>query len=233
MTTYFSDRAEAGKILAKELAAYKDKRGAIVLALPRGGAPIGFEIAKALHLPLDLMLVRKLGVPGHEELAMGAMAIGNVMAFNEDVVRRLVISRSAIERVIATERVELTRRNSVYRGGRPAPDLRGKTVILVDDGCATGANMRAAVQAVRKQEPGEIVAAVPVASDSAYALLQEAADVVVCPFVTTHFYSLGHYYIDFRQMEDQEVITLLERAERRKDNRSKTTKRVSHEHERA
>lgn len=227
MTPYFSDRTEAGKLLARELIAYKNLRDGIVLALPRGGVPVGYEITKALHLPLDLMLVRKLGVPGHEEYAMGAIAIGNVLAINEEALRSLAISRSTLERVISAEKVELTRRNNVYRSGRPAPDIKGKTVILVDDGMATGSNMRAAVAAVRKQGPARIVVTVPVASDSACEVLSEVSDEIVCPFIPNPFYSLGHSYVDFRQIEDREVIDLLKKAERLKNNPS--TKSRKHE----
>lgn len=209
---HFQDRKDAGRQLADALMAYKEQPNTMVLALPRGGVPVAFEIARSLYLPLDLMLVRKLGIPGHEEVAMGAIANGNVQVLNEELVRRLDIPLAEIEQVIETEHAELSRRNKAYRGGKPAPGLRGRTIILVDDGMATGANMSAALLAARKQQAEKIIIAVPLASDSAYASLLEAADEVVCLDVPEPFYSVGSAYDDFSQTSDEEVKALLKKA---------------------
>jgi putative phosphoribosyl transferase len=209
---YFADRTAAGKALAKSLTAYRNKPDTMVLALPRGGVPVAYEIAQALHLPLDIMLVRKLGVPGHEELAMGAIANGNVQVLNEDIMRSLNMPLALIDRVISEEHSELERRNKTYRQGNPPPAIQGKTVILVDDGCATGANMRAAVQATAKQHAARIVVAVPVASDSAYTMLREIADEVVCLDIPEPFYGVGSFYRDFSQTSDAEVKALLKKS---------------------
>lgn len=211
---YFHDRTDAGRQLAKALAHYKDQPQTIVLALPRGGVPVAYEIAHALRLPLDLMLVRKLGLPGHEELAMGAIANGNIQVLNEDIVQGMSIPDSVIADVLAEEHAELKRRNKAYRQGNPPPELAGKTVILVDDGCATGSNMKAAIQAVAKQHAARIVAAVPVASDSAYVMLHEQADEVVCLDIPEPFYGVGAFYRDFSQTSDAEVKMLLKQAHR-------------------
>lgn len=222
---YFHDRTDAGKQLAAALSHYKNKPDAIVLALPRGGVPVAYEIAHALHLPLDLMLVRKLGVPGHEELAMGAIANGHVQVLNEDIVHGLNIPDSVIADVVAEEHAELERRNKAYRQGEPAPHLDARTVILVDDGCATGANMKAAVQAVAKQHAARIVVAVPVASDSAYETLQEYADEVICLDIPEPFFGVGRFYYDFSQTSDAEVKMLLKKA--RNGNKKK---QLEHHH---
>jgi predicted phosphoribosyltransferase len=209
MTIYFSDRKDAGCKLAQVLSAYKEKERTIVLALPRGGVPVAYEVARTLHLPIDLMLVRKLGVPGQEELAMGAIAHGGAQTINEDVVHQLGIPSKVIREAVAREHKELVRRNEVYRSGLPAPDLKHCTVILVDDGMATGANMHAAVQTARKQHAKHIVVAVPVSSASAYDLLNEIADEVVSLHVPKPFYGVGGFYGDFSQLLDEDVITLL------------------------
>lgn len=206
---YFLDRADAGRALANELTAYKNKPDAIVLALPRGGVPVGYEIATALHLPLDVILVRKLGMPGHEELAMGAIADGNVQVLNEDIVQGFNIQPLTIAEVAAEERIELKRRQKAYRQDKPPPVIEGRTVILVDDGCATGANMKAAVQAVTKQHPARIVVALPVVSDSAYEMLREIADEVICVDIPDPFYGVGAFYRKFTQTTDAEVKALL------------------------
>ena len=209
MATTFPDRSEAGKQLAEALVAYKDRKDVIVLALPRGGVPVGVEIAKALDVPMDLMLVRKLGVPGEEELAMGAVAMGGVCFLNDDVMRQFQISQSGLDEVTERERHELLRRNALYRGGRAAPQLKGQTVILVDDGIATGADMRAAVRAAKQLEAKRIVVAVPVASDSATAILKREADEMISLLVPSVFFGVGAFYEDFAQMEDDEVIALM------------------------
>jgi predicted phosphoribosyltransferase len=205
----FRDRTEAGRVLAERLAAYADRPDVIVLALPRGGVPVAFEVARALHAPLDVFIVRKLGVPGHEELAMGAVATGGVRVLNDQVVRALRIPDSVINAVAAWELEELARRERLYRGDRPPPDVRGKTVILVDDGLATGATMLAAVKALREQHPERIVVAVPVASPDTCELLREEVDEVVCAVTPEPFYAVGLWYQDFSQTSDEEVRELL------------------------
>jgi putative phosphoribosyl transferase len=201
----FRDRADAGRRLAAQLAAYRDAANVIVLALPRGGVPVGFEVVRALHVPLDVFLVRKLGVPGQEELAMGAIASGGVRVLNEDVVRYLGISDEVIELVAAAEQLELLRRERAYRDDRPAPDLRGRTVILVDDGLATGSTMRAAARALRRLEPARIVVAVPVAAEQTCEELRAEVDEVVCAETPEPFRGVGLWYEDFSQTTDEEV----------------------------
>ncbi len=212
MADRFSNRRESGKHLAQVLTAYKDRAKGIVLALPRGGVPVAFEVARALGWPLDLMLVRKLGVPGDEELAMGAVAINGVSLLNEDIIGHLNISKETVDAVMARETEELNRRNEAYRDGRPAPEIQGRTVILVDDGMATGADMRAAAMAVVRQDPAFLVVAVPVAPQSACDLVRYQADEVVCLQSPPFFYGVGSFYEDFSQTSDEEVIRLLEQA---------------------
>ncbi len=208
----FANRVRAGRLLGEALRAYSQRRDVIVLALPRGGVPVAFEIVAAIHAPLDLMLVRKLGTPGHVELAMGAIALGGVKVMNSDVVEAGSISEAAIEAVVRRERAELERRQRAYRGGRPAPRVEGRCVILVDDGLATGATMRAAVQAVRHQQPARIVVAVPVAPPDTIAALRGEADEVVCLATPEPFMAIGGWYEDFPQTSDDEVRELLARA---------------------
>lgn len=209
----FVDRTEAGKLLAAQLTRYAGRRDSIVLALPRGGAPVAFEIAQALGAPLDVFVVRKLGVPGHEELAMGAIATGGVMILNSDVVRYLSVPQRVIDAVARQEEQELERRERLYRGSRPAPEVGGLTAILVDDGLATGSTMRAAIAALKKLKPGRIVVAVPVAPPSAVDEIKKEVDEVVCVFTPEHFDGVGRWYGDFSQTTDDEVRSLLERAE--------------------
>lgn len=212
---YYRDRRDAGHRLAGRLGTYRGT-DALVLALPRGGVPVAFEIAQALDLPLDLMLVRKLGVPSHPELAMGAIANGNVRIINEGVVRGLAIPRPVIDRVIAGERAELERRNIAYRSGRAPPDLSNRTVILVDDGIATGADMRAAAEAAARQGAARVVVAAPVASVEAVQMLSEAADEVVVLDAPEPFGGVGLYYADFSQTPDAEVHRLMESSRMRR-----------------
>lgn len=206
---YFRNRRAAGKQLAEALSAYQNQANLLVLALPRGGVPVAYEVAQVLHAPLDLLLVRKLGVPGQEEVAFGAIANGNILVFNEDLVRRLALPGRIIEKILSQERRELERRDKTYRQGNPPPNLKNKIIILVDDGCATGANMRAAVLAARKQGAMKIIVAVPVIADSAYALLKGIADQVVYLTMPEPFYGVGGSYHDFTQTSDDEVKTLL------------------------
>jgi len=209
--TRFSDRAHAGRVLAAALARYAHRRDVIVLALPRGGVPVGCEVARALGVPLDVFVVRKLGVPGHEELAMGAIASGSVRLLNEDVVALAGVSEEAIDEVAAREAAEIRRRERVYRGDRGPPDLRGRTVIPVDDGLATGASMRAAAAAVRRQGPAWVVVAVPAAAADTCETLRGEVDELVCLMTPEPFHAVGLWYEDFSQTSDEEVRQLLER----------------------
>jgi erythromycin esterase-like protein/predicted phosphoribosyltransferase len=205
----FRDRREAGRLLAEKLAAYADRSDVLVLALPRGGVPVAYEVARALGAPLDVFVVRKLGVPGYEELAMGAVATGGVRVLNEQLVERLGIPEQMIDAVAARERQELARRERLYRGGRPPPDVRGRTVILVDDGLATGATMHAAIQALRQQNPARIVVAVPTASPETCEEMKAKADDVICGITPEPFHAVGRWYRDFSQTTDEEVRLLL------------------------
>jgi putative phosphoribosyl transferase len=204
----FQDRRDAGRQLAADLSEYAGRPDVVVFALPRGGVPVAYEVAKALGAPLDVFLVRKIGVPGHEELAMGAIASGGVRVVNEDVVRELGIPQSLFDAVAAEELRELERRELAYRD-RPAPDVRGKTVILVDDGLATGSSMRAAIAALRRLGPAKIVVAVPVAAPEVCTEFQDVADDVVCARTPPSFRAVGLWYDDFSQTTDEEVRELL------------------------
>ncbi|WP_088891825.1 phosphoribosyltransferase [Leptolyngbya ohadii] len=205
----FQDRRDAGQQLARQLIEYADRPDAIVLGLPRGGVPIAYEIATALHLPLDICLVRKLGVPGQEELAMGAIAPGNVIVLNRDVIRSLQISKDALDSVALKEQQELNRRDRAYRGDRPFPELRNRTVILVDDGIATGSTIRAAIATVRAAEPRAIIVAVPIAASETVKDLQAMVDRVVCLLMPEPLHAIGQWYEDFGQTSDEEVQGLL------------------------
>ncbi len=211
----FRNRTDAGRQLAERLAAYINRPDVLVLALPRGGVPVAFEVARSLGAPLDVFLVRKLGVPGHEELAMGAVATGGVRVLNNEIVHGLGIQESEIEAVVARELQELARRERLYRGGRPAPEVEGNTVILVDDGLATGATMRAAVRALKQQHPECIVVAVPTASSDTGEALKAEADEVFCVITPEPFFAVGCWYDDFAQTTDAEVRDLLARQQSR------------------
>jgi putative phosphoribosyl transferase len=208
----FRDRYEAGRLLAEELGSYAGRGDVLVVALPRGGVPVGYEVARALRAPLDVMQVRKLGVPGHEELAMGAIASGGVRIVSENVVEALNISDRVIATVAAAEARELERRERLYREGRLFPDVRGRTLILVDDGLATGSSMRAAAAALRSLGAARIVAAVPVAPKESCDALRELVDEVVCARVPERFMAVGEWYEDFSQTSDEEVGELLRRG---------------------
>jgi putative phosphoribosyl transferase len=208
----YKNRKAAGQILAKELAAYANRQDVLVLALPRGGVPVAFEVAKALNAPLDVFVVRKLGVPEQQELAMGAIASGGVRVLNENIVRSLGISEAAINEVVAKEQQELERRERLYRGVHPVPTLHERTVILVDDGLATGATMRAALGALQQQKPAKIIIAVPVSASETCQEFQSKVDEVVCAATPNPFYSVGLWYEDFPQTTDEEVRVLLELA---------------------
>lgn len=206
------DRDEAGRLLADRLMPWRDQPDVIVLALPRGGVPVAAVIARALQVRLDLMLVRKLGVPGSEELAMGAIASGGVQVMNPHVVDALQVPPAAITAAVLRERAELERREQAYRGLRPAPVLRGQRVILVDDGLATGATLRAAVEAVRRQAPAAIIAAVPVGAPDSVEQVGRLVDAMVCPFMPEPFVAIGEWYEDFSQVSDADVQQQLHAA---------------------
>lgn len=208
----FHDRADAGRLLGERLQAYARRPDVLVLALPRGGVPVAFEVACLLEAPLDVFVVRKLGVPGQEELAMGAIASGGVRVLNEEVVGALGFTEREIADIETLEREELERREREYRGDRPPLDVRGRVAIVVDDGLATGATMRAAVAALRHASPARIVVAVPVADPSACAALQDHADEVICAITPEPLMSVGLWYEDFSQTSDEEVRALLDRA---------------------
>jgi len=210
--TRFRDRREAGRALAENLAAYAHRPDVLVLALPGGGVPVAYDVARALGAPLDVFIVRKLGIPGHEELAMGAVATGGVRVLNEQVVHALNIPDHVIDAVTAWEQQELARRERLYRGDRPPPDVRGRTVILVDDGLATGASMHAAIAALRRQQPAHIVVAVPIAAPETCDALRAEVDDVVCAITPEPFHAVGLWYDDFSQTTDEEVGDLLARA---------------------
>ena len=201
-------------MLATHLSGYVRRADVVVLALPRGGVPVAFEVAQKLQVPLDVFVVRKLGVPGHEELAMGAIASGGIRVLNEQVVRDARISRAVIDQVTAAERRELERRERLYRGDAAAPEFAGKSVILVDDGLATGSTMRAAIAAVKQQDPAKIVVAVPAAAPQTCAELAREVDQIVCATTPEPFYAVGMWYEDFSQTTDDEIRDLLRSARR-------------------
>jgi putative phosphoribosyl transferase len=217
-TSRFRDRAEAGRFLAEQLRAYAGRDDVIVLALPRGGVRVGFEVAKALGAPLDVFVVRKVGVPGHEELALGAIASGGLLVLDQGLMRALGISRAEIEQTIAAELRELERREIAYRDGREPPQLEGKTVILVDDGLATGSTMRAAAMAVRRAKPARIVVAVPVAAAETCDEFRDVVDEIVCGLTPKPFRAVGEWYVDFSQTTDDEVRELLARTAERAES---------------
>jgi len=209
----YQDRADAGRRLAALLTEYADRPDVIVLALPRGGVPVGFEVARVLHAMLDVFLVRKLGLPGYEELAMGAIASGGVIVVNEEVVRQFRIAPGTLEGVAEQELQEMERREAVYRHGRSFPDISGRTVILVDDGLATGSTMRAGVTALRQLEPAAVIVAVPVGAPDTCELLKQSADRVMCAQAPENFSAVGRWYVDFDQTTDDEVCYLLQQGQ--------------------
>jgi putative phosphoribosyl transferase len=211
MSRPFVDRADAGQVLARQLWAYAHCKDVVVLALPRGGVPVAFEVARKLNAPLDVFVVRKLGVPGQEELAMGAIASGDVVVINDDVVKALKIPPEAIAAAVDHQRQELARREAIYRGDRPPLEVEDKTVILIDDGLATGSTMRAAVTALRNKNPARIVVAVPIGAASTCAELRAIADDCVCAIAPEHFRAVGLWYDDFAQTDDALVCDMLSR----------------------
>src|SRR5213075_1509942 len=212
MERAFANRSEAGRLLAERLGKYAGRNDLLVLGLPRGGVPVAYEVAKRLNAPLDVFIVRKLGVPGFEELAAGAIASGGVRVLNQDVMRAIPYASEAIEAVTAKETAELQRREQTYRNGRAAPELRDRVVILVDDGLATGATMRAAVKALRQRGVAKIVVAVPVGPPDTCREFEDEADETVCASTPEFFQAVGQYYEDFSQTSDEEVRELLARG---------------------
>lgn len=209
----FRNREEAGRRLAERLSGYADQN-VVVMALPRGGVPVGYEIARALQAPLDVVVVRKVGVPGHEELAMGAVASGGVLVRNDDVIAPLGIREEILEDAAAEKRQEVEARERVFRGDRETPDLAGRTVIVVDDGIATGSTMRASLRALRQSDAERLVVAVPVASETACREMRDFADEVICLIATDQLIAVGQWYRDFAQVSDREVVELLDAAAR-------------------
>ncbi|MDB9465393.1 phosphoribosyltransferase [Dolichospermum circinale CS-1225] len=209
MLQKFRNRTQAGKLLAARLTEYAHCPDILVLGLPRGGVPVAYEVAKELNAPLDICLVRKLGVPGHKELAMGAIATGGVRVMNENVVDSLQISQATIDEVVAVEIRELDRRNHAYRGNRPPVKVKNRTIILVDDGIATGATIRAAIATLKKQQPQKLVVAVPVAAVSTCEELKAEVDQVISVITPANLYAIGIWYEDFQQTTDAEVCKLL------------------------
>jgi putative phosphoribosyl transferase len=210
----FQNRTEAGQKLASKLTSYFAQPDVLVLAMPRGGIPVGCEIARALHAPVDVFVVRKLGVPWNPELAMGAVATGGVRVLDQNIIGSLAIPHEEVAKVAAREELELERRERTYRGGRVPLPVDGKKVILVDDGIATGSTMRAGIAALRKLQPARIVIAVPVAPQATCAILRKLADEVVCAIEAEDFFAIGEWYEDFTQLSDHEVQNLLENASR-------------------
>ncbi|QMT61446.1 phosphoribosyltransferase [Legionella sp. PC997] len=208
----YQDRFHAGRVLADLLKKYAKRTDVLILALPRGGVPVAYEIANKLSLPFDIFIVRKLGVPGHAELAMGAIASGGITVLNDEIVNAMLISKEAINTIQKSEQDELLRRELVYRGKKPFPNLEGKTVILVDDGIATGYTMRAAIAALKQKNPAKIIVSVPVAARSTCDEIAPLVDEIICPMRPVNFYAVGLWYSDFSQTTDDEVMQLLQKS---------------------
>lgn len=208
----FEDRVDAGKKLAKELSKYANRSDVLILALPRGGVPVAFEVAKELNVKMDVFIVRKLGVPGNEELAMGAISSDNVLVLNEDIVKSFQIPERVINMVAENELKELKRRERTYRGDRPKPEISGSTVILIDDGLATGATMRAAASAIKTKNPAKIVVAVPTGASDTCEIFKKEVDEVICMATPEPFYGVGAWYGNFSQTTDEDVCELLDKA---------------------
>ncbi len=209
----FEDRVQAGQQLAQKLGAYAGKTDVVVLGIPRGGVPVAFEVAKVLRAPLDIFLSRKLGVPGQEELAFGALASGGVRVLDRGLIRELNLSKEEIDRIAETVKKELERRERVYRGDRPPIKIEGKVTLLIDDGIATGSSMRAGIKALRQMKPSRLVVAVPVAPLHTCKRMKSEVDELVCVYTPEFFYAIGQFYEDFSQVSDEEVTELLHRAQ--------------------
>ena len=210
--SFFRNRTEAGRLLAQELKQYANRPEALVLALPRGGVPVAYEVARALNAPLDVFVVRKLGLPGHSELAMGAIASGGVRVLNNEVVEGMAIPDTVIDAVAAEEQLELERREIAFRGHNQPPDIEGKIVILIDDGIATGSTMRAAIRAIKQQRPSRLIVAVPTGAASSCAEIATDVDDLVAVMMPEDFFAVGQWYQDFSQTSDEEVANLLEKS---------------------
>lgn len=209
----FNDRVDAGRKLAKELSEYAKRSDVIILAIPRGGVPVAFEVAKELNVKMDVCVVRKLGIPGEEEIAMGAIASDNIIVLNDDIVRSHQITKQVIDTAVSKERIELERRERIYRGNRPKPNITGLTVILIDDGVATGATMRAAVSAVETEKPAKIVIAVPTGIQATCSSFEgNVNEVIICASTPEPFFGIGAWYEDFSQTTDEEVCELMKKA---------------------
>ncbi len=208
----FHDRVDAGRQLARKLAGYANRKDVLVLGIPRGGVPVAFEIAQALHVPLDIILVRKLGTPGQRELAMGAIASGGIRILNQQLIAELGVTKEQLAETVAAQEAELQRREQLYRGVRPGIPVQGKIIILVDDGIATGSSMLAAINALRTLQPQKIVVAVPVAPSHRVDPIQKAVEEFVCVLAPEWFFSIGEFYENFSQIDDSEVHALLERG---------------------
>jgi putative phosphoribosyl transferase len=208
----YTDRTEAGEVLAEQLKNYANQTDVIVLALPRGGVPVAYEIAEKLAAPLDVFIVRKLGMPGQQELAIGALAMDGTTVFNEELLRLAPIPPEVIEEIVKSEQIELNRRLTIYRGNQSLPQLENKIIILVDDGIATGATMRAAITVLQKQNLKKLIVATPTAALDTAKVITEMVDQFICPLTPELFYSVGSWYSDFPQTSDAEVITLLTKA---------------------
>jgi len=213
----FENRVQAGRQLAKKLSAYAGRKDVIVLGIPRGGVPVAFEVARLLRAPLDIFLSRKLGVPGQEELAFGALASGGVRVLNRDLIKELNLSKEEIDRIVEAVRTELERRERVYRGARAPLKVEGRVALLIDDGIATGSSMRAAIKALRQLKPSQLVVAIPVAPLHTCERMRSEVDEIVCVYTPENFYAIGQFYEDFSQITDQEVTQLLDRAAQRVD----------------
>lgn len=205
----YTNRQEAGRVLASYLEPYSHAANTLLLALPRGGVPVAFEVSQALHLPMDVYIIRKLGVPSHQELAFGAIAPDDTIIYNQDIVSMLHLSQQQIDEVIHNERKELLRREKTYRKDKPRPILKDKTIILIDDGVATGASIRAAIQSIRLQRPKKLIVAVPVGAKSTCIELNSLVDELICPLMPDDLYAVGYWYEDFTQTSDEEVIERL------------------------
>lgn len=208
----YINREQAGKVLANYLKAYANKAEVLVLALPRGGVPVAYEISSTLNVPLDVFIVRKIGVPGYKELAVGALAAGPTIVFNEHIIKEFNVTQDEIDRVIQQEMQELKRREMAYRNNHTLPSIKGKTIILVDDGMATGATMRVAITVLKKLQAKDIIVAIPVAAQEAIKQIKQCATEVICPLVPDNFHAVGGYYENFPQTEDEEVTYLLKRS---------------------
>jgi putative phosphoribosyl transferase len=230
---HFKDRFQAGRFLAAKLNPYQARKDVVILALPRGGVEVGYEVAVALQAPLDVLVVRKVGLPGFPEMAVGALASGNIENISRETVERFQVSLSELQRVIVEERKELRRQEQFFRDDRPFPSIDNKVVILVDDGLATGHTMKAAIDSLRNHAPKEIVVAIPVGASDTYRLMTEGVNQVVCLLTPTDFVAVGGYYENFRQVDDDEVLMLLQKASENLPEHAQDSSHFAHETEKS